>query len=61
MLRQATHILEAQIGGVQEGVLRKSFLWNGETLDQVLYESVEDDWRAVREEGIREIFSRVVH
>ena len=35
-----------KIGAVQEGVLRKSFLKNGEYLDQVLYSIVEDDWRA---------------
>jgi len=37
-----------KIGAVQEGVLRKSFLRNGEYLDQVLYAIVEDDWRALR-------------
>ncbi len=35
-----------KVGAVQEGVLRKSFLKNGEYLDQVLYAIVEDDWRA---------------
>jgi RimJ/RimL family protein N-acetyltransferase len=38
-----------KIGAVQEGILRKSFLRNGEYLDQVLYAMVEDDWRASRE------------
>jgi RimJ/RimL family protein N-acetyltransferase len=38
-----------KLGAVQEGVLRKSFLRNGEYLDQVLYAIVEDDWRASRE------------
>jgi RimJ/RimL family protein N-acetyltransferase len=37
-----------KIGAVQEGVLRKSFLRNGEYLDQVLYAIVDDDWRATR-------------
>jgi len=37
-----------KIGAVQEGVLRKSFLRNGQYLDQVLYSIVEDDWRASR-------------
>lgn len=37
-----------KIGAVQEGVLRKSFLKNGEYQDQVLYAIVEDDWRAAR-------------
>jgi ribosomal-protein-alanine N-acetyltransferase len=37
-----------KIGAVQEGILRKSFLRNGEYLDQVLYGVIEDDWRASR-------------
>jgi RimJ/RimL family protein N-acetyltransferase len=35
-----------KLGAVQEGVLRKSFLKDGQYLDQVLYGIVEDDWRA---------------
>ena len=38
-----------KLGAVPEGVLRKSFLRNGEYLDQVLYGIVEDDWRASRD------------
>jgi ribosomal-protein-alanine N-acetyltransferase len=38
-----------KVGAVQEGVLRKSFLRNGEYLDQVLYAIVEDDWQGARE------------
>jgi ribosomal-protein-alanine N-acetyltransferase len=38
-----------KMGAVQEGILRKSFLRNGEYLDQVLYAIVEDDWRAAPE------------
>jgi len=38
-----------KIGAVQEGLLRKSFLKNGQYLDQALYAIVEDDWRAARE------------
>ena len=34
-----------KMGAVQEGVLRQSFLRNGEYLDQVLWAIVEDDWR----------------
>ena len=34
-----------KIGAVQEGVLRKSFLRNGEYLDQALYAIVEEEWR----------------
>jgi ribosomal-protein-alanine N-acetyltransferase len=37
-----------KIGAVQEGVLRKAFLKNGNYLDQALYAIVEDDWRASR-------------
>lgn len=35
-----------KIGAVQEGILRKSFLRDGQYLDQALYSIVEDDWRA---------------
>jgi ribosomal-protein-alanine N-acetyltransferase len=38
-----------KLGAVREGVLRKSFLRNGEYLDQALYAILEDDWRAVSE------------
>lgn len=34
-----------KIGAVQEGVLRKSFLRNGEYLDQALWTILHDDWR----------------
>ena len=33
-----------KIGAVQEGVLRRSFLRNGEYLDQVLWSIVNEDW-----------------
>ena len=35
-----------KIGAVQEGVLRRSFLRNGEYLDQALWTIIADDWRA---------------
>jgi RimJ/RimL family protein N-acetyltransferase len=35
-----------KVGAVQEGVLRKSFLRNGEYLDQALYSIVGEEWRA---------------
>ena len=35
-----------KIGAVQEGVLRKSFLRNGQYLDQALYAIVAEEWRA---------------
>src|SRR4051812_11474055 len=34
-----------KIGAVQEGVLRRSFLQNGEYLDQVLWTVLDEDWR----------------
>jgi RimJ/RimL family protein N-acetyltransferase len=34
-----------KIGAVQEGTLRKSFLKNGEYLDQALYAIVDGDYR----------------
>jgi [ribosomal protein S5]-alanine N-acetyltransferase len=37
-----------KIGAVQECVLRKSFLRNGQYLDQVLYAVVDIDWRESR-------------
>ncbi len=37
-----------KVGAVHEGVLRRSFLRDGEYLDQSLYAIVEDDWRAAR-------------
>ena len=50
-----------KVGAVQEGILRKSFLRNGQYLDQVLYAILEDDWRASREEGAREVVRSLVH
>ena len=35
-----------KIGARQEGVLRKSFLRNGEYLDQALWTVLDEDWRA---------------
>jgi RimJ/RimL family protein N-acetyltransferase len=35
-----------KLGAVQEGVLRKSFLRNGEYLDQVLWTILDEDWAA---------------
>ena len=43
-----------KLGAVPEGVLRKSFLRNGEYLDQVLYAIVEDDWRASHDTSARQ-------
>jgi ribosomal-protein-alanine N-acetyltransferase len=48
-----------KVGAVQEGVLRQSFLRNGEYLDQALYAIVAEDWRASRLEP--QTASVVVH
>jgi [ribosomal protein S5]-alanine N-acetyltransferase len=48
-------------GAVQEGLLRKSFLRNGEYLDQVLYAILSDDWRTAREEGLNPRASLRIH
>jgi len=37
-----------KLGAVQEGVLRKSFLREGEYLDQILWTLLDDDWRRAR-------------
>jgi RimJ/RimL family protein N-acetyltransferase len=37
-----------KLGAMQEGILRKSFLRNGEYLDQALWTIVDEDWRAQR-------------
>jgi RimJ/RimL family protein N-acetyltransferase len=51
-----------KIGAVQEGVLRRSFLRNGEYHDQVLYAIVADDWRTAREvEGKKSGGRAIVH
>jgi RimJ/RimL family protein N-acetyltransferase len=45
-----------KVGAVQEGVLRKSFLKDGQYVDQALYGIVAEDWRAMRQ-----VASPVVH
>jgi RimJ/RimL family protein N-acetyltransferase len=37
-----------KIGAMQEGVLRRSFLRNGEYLDQALWTILDEDWKAQR-------------
>jgi [ribosomal protein S5]-alanine N-acetyltransferase len=37
-----------KVGALQEGVLRKSFLRNGEYLDQALWTILDEDWRRAR-------------
>jgi RimJ/RimL family protein N-acetyltransferase len=38
----------AKIGAVKEGVLRRSFLRNGEYLDQALWSMVREEWRQTK-------------
>jgi len=37
-----------KVGATQEGILRKSFLRNGEYLDQMLWTILDEDWRRQR-------------
>jgi ribosomal-protein-alanine N-acetyltransferase len=37
-----------KIGAVQEGILRKSFLRNGQYLDQTLWTILDEDWRRAK-------------
>lgn len=37
-----------KLGAMQEGILRKSFLRNGQYLDQALWTILDEDWRAQR-------------
>lgn len=37
-----------KVGAIQEGVLRRSFLRNGEYLDQVLWSILNEDWRQAK-------------
>ncbi|MBA3887676.1 MAG: GNAT family N-acetyltransferase [Acidobacteria bacterium] len=40
-----------KIGAMQEGVLRKSFLRDGDYLDQTLWTILDEDWRRVKDGG----------
>jgi RimJ/RimL family protein N-acetyltransferase len=46
-----------KIGAVQEGVLRKSLVRNGQYLDEALYTIIGDEWRASRRAaaGLRQV------
>lgn len=48
-----------KLGAVQEGILRRSFLRNGEYVDQALYAIVDDDWYASRENAKATAWARV--
>jgi RimJ/RimL family protein N-acetyltransferase len=41
-----------KIGAVQEGLLRKSFLKDGEYLDQALWTLLDEDWKAMKTKKI---------
>ena len=45
-----------KIGAVREGLLRRSFLKNGEYLDQALWTVLDEDWREERS-----VWDRRVH
>jgi RimJ/RimL family protein N-acetyltransferase len=49
-----------KLGAVQEGILRKSFLRNGQYLDQALYTILDSDWHAAQEVA-RAAYRPVVH
>ena len=48
-----------KMGAVQEGVLRRSFLKNGEYHDQVLWSILDEDWAGAQRTDIR--FSGMIH
>lgn len=48
-----------KLGAVQEGVLRRSFLKNGEYHDQALWSILDEDWAGAERKDIR--FSTFVH
>jgi RimJ/RimL family protein N-acetyltransferase len=50
-----------KVGAVKEAVLRKSFLRNGEQVDQVLYAILEDEWRAMTRPPIVAAVPQYVH
>ena len=48
-----------KVGGVQEGVLRKSFFLDGEYHDQVLHSIMANDWQASRRRAMPVRYARV--
>jgi RimJ/RimL family protein N-acetyltransferase len=50
-----------KVGAVREAILRKSFLRNGEQVDQVLYAILEDEWRAMTRPPIVAAVPQYVH
>ena len=41
-----------KLGAVQEGILRRSFLKNGQHLDQILWSILREEWRSARCTGL---------
>src|SRR4029453_6114482 len=50
-----------KVGPVKEAILRKSFLRNGEQVDQVLDAILEDEWRAMTRPPIVAAVPQYVH
>ena len=50
-----------KVGAVKEAVLRKSFVRNGEQVDQVLWAILEDEWRAMTRPPIIATLPQYVH
>lgn len=50
-----------KLGAVQEGVLRKALLRDGQYVDQVLYAIVEDDWRVSRDASRQTAQAAMLH
>jgi RimJ/RimL family protein N-acetyltransferase len=50
-----------KLGAVKEAILRKSFVRNGEQVDQALYAILEDEWRATTRPPIVAAVPRYVH
>jgi RimJ/RimL family protein N-acetyltransferase len=50
-----------KVGAVREAILRKSFLRNGEWVDQALYAILEDEWRATIPPPIMVALPQYVH
>ena len=50
-----------KLGAVKEAILRKSFVRNGEQVDQVLYAILEDEWRAMTRPPIVAAVPQYVH
>jgi RimJ/RimL family protein N-acetyltransferase len=48
-----------KLGAVQEAVLRRSFLKDGESLDQGLFAILRDEWRAARSRAAAHLLPRV--